>query len=73
MHTHSVEKWQHNHVFLGRSHRRHERNVWLVVGLTAVMMVAEIHGSAISRIFIGSGISAGLCSSISEPSFIVSL
>ena len=47
MHTHSVEKWQHSHVFLGRSHDRHERNVWLVVGLTAVMMVAEIAGGMV--------------------------
>ncbi len=33
---------QHQHVFLGDEHDRHERRTWLVVGLTAAMMVAEI-------------------------------
>ena len=33
---------QHQHVFLGSEHDRHERRTWLVVGLTTVMMVAEI-------------------------------
>ncbi|MGO4174128.1 CDF family Co(II)/Ni(II) efflux transporter DmeF [Bosea sp. TAF32] len=33
---------QHEHIFLGSAHDRHERRTWLVVGLTAVMMVAEI-------------------------------
>ncbi len=33
---------QHHHVFLGSEHDRHERRSWLVVGLTTVMMVAEI-------------------------------
>ncbi len=44
MHTHSIEPWQHGHVFLGRRHDRHERRTWFVVALTAVMMVAEIVG-----------------------------
>ena len=47
MHTHSLESWQHSHVFLGRRHDANERRTWLVVGLTAVMMVAEIIGGAI--------------------------
>jgi cation diffusion facilitator family transporter len=47
MHTHSLESWQHSHVFLGRRHDANERRTWLVVGLTAVMMVAEIVGGAI--------------------------
>jgi cation diffusion facilitator family transporter len=42
MHSQSLEPWRHPHVFLGASHARHERRVWLVVGLTALMMVAEI-------------------------------
>jgi cation diffusion facilitator family transporter len=42
MHSHSVEQWKHHHVFLGAAHERHERRTWLVVGLTTVMMVAEI-------------------------------
>ena len=42
MHSHSLQSWQHEHVFLGKHHDRHERRTWLVVGLTAVTMVAEI-------------------------------
>ncbi|MGO4284484.1 CDF family Co(II)/Ni(II) efflux transporter DmeF [Bosea sp. TAB14] len=33
---------QHQHVFLGSEHERHERRTWFVVGLTTLMMVAEI-------------------------------
>lgn len=33
---------RHEHVFLGQQHARNERRTWLVVGLTAVMMVVEI-------------------------------
>lgn len=32
----------HDHVFLGDRHRRNERRVWLVIALTAAMMVVEI-------------------------------
>ncbi|MFT3799587.1 MAG: CDF family Co(II)/Ni(II) efflux transporter DmeF [Burkholderiaceae bacterium] len=32
----------HDHFFLGDDHRRNERKVWLVMGLTAVMMAVEI-------------------------------
>jgi cation diffusion facilitator family transporter len=32
----------HDHVFLGQNHERNERRVWMVIALTAVMMVAEI-------------------------------
>jgi cation diffusion facilitator family transporter len=42
MHTQSLEPWQHQHVFLGERHDRHERRTWLVVALTSAMMVAEI-------------------------------
>ncbi len=42
MHGHSVQDWQHRHVFLGAAHDKHERQTWIVVGLTAAMMVAEI-------------------------------
>src|ERR671912_453229 len=42
MHHHTLHDWQHDHVFLGEDHDRHERRTWLVVGLTAAMMVAEI-------------------------------
>jgi cation diffusion facilitator family transporter len=47
MHSHSLEKWTHEHVFLGAHHVRNERRVWLVVGLTATMMVAEIFGGIV--------------------------
>ena len=47
MHSHSIEPWSHAHVFLGAKHERHERRIWFVVALTAVMMVAEIVGGTI--------------------------
>lgn len=47
MHGHSIERWQHRHVFLGEAHARNERRIWLVVALTAVMMVAEIAAGAL--------------------------
>jgi cation diffusion facilitator family transporter len=47
MHNHSIRSWQHEHVFLGQKHARHERRTWFVVALTAVMMVAEIVGGTI--------------------------
>ena len=42
MRSHSMQAWQHRHDFLGAAHDRHERQTWIVVGLTATMMVAEI-------------------------------
>jgi cation diffusion facilitator family transporter len=42
MHSHSIDQWTHDHVFLGSQHDRHERRTWFVVALTAVMMVGEI-------------------------------
>jgi cation diffusion facilitator family transporter len=47
MHTHTLEPWQHRHVFLGRRHAENERRTWLVVALTAAMMVAEIVGGTV--------------------------
>src|SRR5918998_5599409 len=47
MHSHTLNHWQHDHVFLGGHHDRHERRTWLVVGLTAAMMVAEIVAGSI--------------------------
>jgi cation diffusion facilitator family transporter len=44
MHSHSLDQWTHKHVFLGRAHSRNERRTWLVVALTAAMMVGEIAG-----------------------------
>jgi cation diffusion facilitator family transporter len=47
MHTHSTEPWHHSHVFLGEKHEHHERRTWLVVALTAAMMIIEIVGGTI--------------------------
>jgi cation diffusion facilitator family transporter len=42
MHSHSLDPWTHDHVFLGARHEHNERRTWFVVALTAVMMVGEI-------------------------------
>ncbi len=42
MHTHSLAGWRHEHVFLGTDHARNERRTWIVIALTAAMMVGEI-------------------------------
>jgi cation diffusion facilitator family transporter len=42
MHSHSIDQWTHDHNFLGSRHDRHECRTWLVVALTATMMVSEI-------------------------------
>ncbi|WP_064711047.1 CDF family Co(II)/Ni(II) efflux transporter DmeF [Rhizobium bangladeshense] len=38
----AMNRLEHDHVFLGADHARNERRIWLVIALTAVMMVAEI-------------------------------
>ncbi|HXW26735.1 MAG TPA: CDF family Co(II)/Ni(II) efflux transporter DmeF [Xanthobacteraceae bacterium] len=47
MHTHSLDRWNHAHVFLGDKHDRHERRTWFVVALTAGTMAAEIVGGTL--------------------------
>ena len=47
MHSHSVSAFEHDHVFLGEKHDLHERRTWIVVALTAAMMVAEIVGGTV--------------------------
>ena len=42
MHSHSIDQWTHEHVFLGSRHQRHELRTWLVVMLTSIMMIGEI-------------------------------
>ena len=42
MHSHTLDGWRHDHVFLGAAHDRNEKRTWLVVGLTATMMGIEI-------------------------------
>ena len=44
MHTHSLDRWTHSHAFLGRKHVENERKTWLVVLVTATMMIVEIIG-----------------------------
>ena len=44
MHTHTLDAWRHEHVFLGARHDENERRSWLVVSLTATMMIVEIVG-----------------------------
>jgi cation diffusion facilitator family transporter len=41
-----LERWRHDHAFLGAKHGTHERRTWAVVALTTVMMIAEIGGGA---------------------------
>ena len=42
MNAYAVQTPHHDHVFLGAGHARNERRTWLVVALTAAMMVGEI-------------------------------
>jgi cation diffusion facilitator family transporter len=42
-----LERWRHDHVFLGEKHGTYERRTWSVVALTTVMMIAEIGGGAL--------------------------
>jgi cation diffusion facilitator family transporter len=42
MHSHSIDQWTHDHVFLGSRHAHNERRTWFVVALTSAMMVGEI-------------------------------
>ena len=44
MHTHSIEDFRHEHLFLGEAHARNERKTWTVIAICAAMMVAEIVG-----------------------------
>lgn len=42
-----TNSYGHDHVFLGQDHARNERRIWLVIALTAVMMVVEIGAGTI--------------------------
>lgn len=42
-----ISSHTHEHNFLGQHHRRNERRVWLVIALTALMMVIEIAAGTI--------------------------
>ena len=43
----AIASGAHEHIFLGADHERNEKRVWLVIGLTAAMMVAEITAGSI--------------------------
>jgi cation diffusion facilitator family transporter len=47
MHSHDLDRWTHEHVFLGAHHGRNEARTWAVVAITAAMMVAEIAGGSL--------------------------
>ena len=47
MHTHSLDAYQHEHVFLGARHSANERKTWAVIALCAAMMIAEIVGGLV--------------------------
>jgi len=47
MSTVDISAHTHEHNFLGSDHRRNERRVWLVIALTASMMVVEIAAGTI--------------------------
>ena len=47
MHSHSLESWQHEHVFLGERHEHNERRTLVVVLLTAATMIVEIVGGTV--------------------------
>jgi cation diffusion facilitator family transporter len=49
MHVESVERWQHDHAFVGQEPARAERRTRWVVGLTLGMMVAEIAAGMVFR------------------------
>ena len=41
-HTHTTLPAHHEHVFLGEGHARNEKRTWIVIAVTATMMVIEI-------------------------------
>jgi cation diffusion facilitator family transporter len=47
MHSHSMDDFRHEHLFLGADHARNERKTWTVIALCGAMMVAEIVGGAL--------------------------
>ncbi len=47
MPTEPQDPWSHEHVYLGEAHEANERRTWIVVGLTAVMMVGEIAAGSV--------------------------
>lgn len=46
MDAQALDRWRHDHIFLGAKHGAYEKRTWTVVALTVVMMIAEIGGGA---------------------------
>jgi cation diffusion facilitator family transporter len=44
MHADTIERFRHEHVFLGAGHARNERKTWTVIALCGAMMALEIGG-----------------------------
>ena len=42
MHTPSLEPWQHHHALIGAKHDQHERQTWIVFGVTSVIMESRL-------------------------------
>lgn len=42
-----MDEFRHEHVFLGAHHDRNARKTWIVIGVCAAMMIAEIGGGAL--------------------------
>ena len=47
MHSHSMDDFRHEHLFLGADHARNERKTWTVIALCGAMMTAEIVGGVL--------------------------
>jgi cation diffusion facilitator family transporter len=47
MHSKNLDRWTHEHVFLSAAHHRNEWRIWIVVAITAAMMIGEIAGGTI--------------------------
>ena len=47
MHNESLKTLRHDHVFLGENHDRNARRTWIVIALTAAMMVGEISAGSL--------------------------
>jgi cation diffusion facilitator family transporter len=47
VHSHSIDGFRHDHLFLGADHHRNERKTWTVIALCGAMMAAEIGGGAL--------------------------
>mgnify|MGYP000170185527 CR=1 FL=1 len=63
MHDHALEDWRHDHVFLGADHARNERRTWMVIALTATMMVGEI-AAGLALAYVAAQVAGGIAGAI---------